>query len=186
MKNASHIHMTGYEGSKNHAAYLSLLKRVKAETEATVSFDLGWDPTGEWNPQIKELFPYIDVLFMNETEAIHYGRTKTAQEAAREFAKECDRVVIKLGSSGSLAIENGKEVFLPAYRVKAMDTTGAGDSFNAGFVYGFLTGKSLEECLACGNACGALNVTAYGGNTGFPDEKRLIEFMEEQKGEENK
>lgn len=69
VKNASHIHMTGYEGSKNHAAYLSLLKRVKAETEATVSFDLGWDPTGEWNPQIKELFPYIDVLFMNETEA---------------------------------------------------------------------------------------------------------------------
>lgn len=186
VKNASHIHMTGYEGSKNHAAYLSLLKRVKAETEATVSFDLGWDPTGEWNPQIKELFPYIDVLFMNETEAIHYGRTKTAQEAAREFAKDCDRVVIKLGSSGSFAIENGKEVFLPAYRVKAVDTTGAGDSFNAGFVYGFLTGKGLEECLACGNACGALNVTAYGGNTGFPDREGLKEFMGKKKGEETK
>ena len=186
VKNASHIHMTGYEGSKNHAAYLSLLKRVKAETEATVSFDLGWDPTGEWNPQIKELFPYIDVLFMNETEAIHYGRTKTAQEAAREFAKDCDRVVIKLGSSGSLAIENGKEVFLPAYRVKAVDTTGAGDSFNAGFVYGFLTGKGLEECLACGNACGALNVTAYGGNTGFPDKEGLKEFMGKKIGEETK
>lgn len=178
--------MTGYEGSKNHAAYLSLLKRVKAETEATVSFDLGWDPTGEWNPQIKELFPYIDVLFMNETEAIHYGRTKTAQEAAREFAKDCDRVVIKLGSSGSFAIENGKEVFLPAYRVKAVDTTGAGDSFNAGFVYGFLTGKALEECLACGNACGALNVTAYGGNTGFPDKEGLKEFMGKKKEEETK
>ena len=186
VKNASHIHMTGYEGSKNHAAYLSLLKRVKAETEATVSFDLGWDSTGEWNPQIKELFPYIDVLFMNETEAIHYGRTKTAQEAAREFAKDCDRVVIKLGSSGSFAIENGKEVFLPAYRVKAVDTTGAGDSFNAGFVYGFLTGKGLEECLACGNACGALNATAYGGNTGFPDKEGLKEFMGKKKGEETK
>lgn len=186
VKNASHIHMTGYEGSKNHAAYLSLLKRVKAETEATVSFDLGWDPTGEWNPQIKELFPYIDVLFVNETEAIHYGRTKTAQEAAREFAKDCDRVVIRLGSSGSFAIENGKEVFLPAYRVKAVDTTGAGDSFNAGFVYGFLTGKALEECLACGNACGALNVTAYGGNTGFPDKEGLKEFMGKKKGEETK
>ena len=151
VKNASHIHMTGYEGSKNHAAYLSLLKRVKAETEA-----------------------------------IHYGRTKTAQEAAREFAKDCDRVVIKLGSSGSFAIENGKEVFLPAYRVKAVDTTGAGDSFNAGFVYGFLTGKGLEECLACGNACGALNVTAYGGNTGFPDKEGLKEFMGKKKGEETK
>ncbi len=58
-----------------------------------------------------------------------------------------------------------------------MDTTGAGDSFNAGFVYGFLTGKGLEECLACGNACGALNVTVYGGNTGFPDKEGLKEFM---------
>jgi len=95
-------------------------------------------------------------------------------------------VVIKLGSSGSLAIENGKEVFLPAYRVKAVDTTGAGDSFNAGFVYGFLTGKGLEECLACGNACGALNVTAYGGNTGFPDKEGLKEFMGKKKGEETK
>ena len=65
-------------------------------------------------------------------------------------------------------------------------TTGAGDSFNAGFVYGFLTGKGLEECLACGNACGALNVTAYGGNTGFPDKEGLKEFMEKKKVEETK
>ena len=85
---------------------------------------------------------------MNETEAIHYGRTKTAQEAAREFAKDCDRVVIKLGSSGSLCNRKRKRGLFPAYRVKAVDTTGAGDSFNAGFVYGFLTGKGLEECLA--------------------------------------
>lgn len=67
-----------------------------------------------------------------------------------------------------------------------MDTTGAGDSFNAGFVYGFLTEKGLEECLACGNACGALNVTAYGGNTGFPDKEGLKEFMGKKKGEETK
>ena len=99
---------------------------------------------------------------------------------------------IATGWSSSLAAtvllqsKTEKEVFLPAYRVKAVDTTGAGDSFNAGFVYGFLTGKGLEECLACGNACGALNVTAYGGNTGFPDKEGLKEFMGKKKGEETK
>ena len=66
VKQASHIHVTGYAGSLNHDSYLRFLKRIKSETQATVSFDLGWDSTGEWNQGIYELFPYIDVLFMNE------------------------------------------------------------------------------------------------------------------------
>ena len=52
-----------------------------------MSFDVGWDSTGEWKPEIYELFPYIDVLFMNETESVHYSRKETALEAARDFAK---------------------------------------------------------------------------------------------------
>ena len=114
VKNDSHIHMTGYEGSKTTRAYLSLLKRVKAETGGDRFVRSGLGSNREWNPQIKELFPYIDVLFMNGTEAIHYSEGEDRyRERHGEFAKECDRVVIKLGSSGSAAIENGKRVFLP-------------------------------------------------------------------------
>lgn len=181
VKEASHIHVTGYAGSINHEEYLNLLKRIKEETEATVSFDVGWDSTGEWKPEIRELFPYIDILFMNETEAEHYGRTDNALKAAEEFAKTAGMAVIKRGKSGSIAVRDQKLYQAPSYTVTAVDTTGAGDSFNAGFVYGFLRGKTMEECLQCGNACGALSVTALGGNTGFPTEERLQEFLLERK-----
>lgn len=179
VKQASHIHVTGYAGSLNHDSYLRFLKSIKSETQATVSFDLGWDSTGEWNQGIYELFPYIDVLFMNETEAVHYSRKSDAYEAAKDFAKHCRLVAIKMGKEGSIAVSDGTLYQASPYKVKAIDTTGAGDSFNAGFVYGYLKGKSVEECLKCGNGCGALSVTALGGNTGFPTEEKLMDFINE-------
>lgn len=179
---ARHIHMTGYEGWKNHREYLKLLKSVKKLEDVTVSFDVGWDASGQWYEGLYELFPQIDILFMNETEAIHYGRKGTAREAIGDFAAYGKIAVAKLGKKGSLACFGGKFYQAPSYKVKAVDTTGAGDSFNAGFMYGYLKGKSLGECLDIGNACGALSVTAYGGYTAFPTEKRLYEFMKEQRG----
>ena len=180
VKEAAHIHVTGYAGSINHNEYLELLKKIKAETQATVSFDVGWDSTGEWKPEIRDLFPYIDVLFMNETEAEHYGRKESAEEAAREFARTAGMAVIKMGKKGSIAVKDGRLYQAAPYIVEVVDTTGAGDSFNAGFVYGFLRGKSMEECLKCGNGCGALSVTALGGNTGFPTEEKLETFIKNQ------
>lgn len=178
VNDASHIHVTGYAGSTNHDSYLRFLRRIQEETQATVSFDVGWDSTGEWKREIYQLFPYIDVLFMNETEARHYGRKHNAKEAALDFAAYCGLAVIKLGKQGSIAVK-GKDIYeAAAYTVEAIDTTGAGDSFNAGFLYGFLKGKSPEDSLRCGNGCGALSVTALGGNTGFPTESRLMEFIQ--------
>jgi sugar/nucleoside kinase (ribokinase family) len=58
-----------------------------------------------------------------------------------------------------------------------MDTTGAGDSFNAGFVYGFISGMPMEECLKRGNGCGSLSATMLGGNTGFPFKEQLESWI---------
>jgi len=180
VQKARHIHVTGYAGSKNHNQYLNLLKKVKETKDTTVSFDVGWDSTGEWYEGIYQLFPYIDVLFMNETEAIHYGRKISAKEAITEFSKYCKLVVAKLGEKGSIAISDGKVYEVNSYHVTVVDTTGAGDSFNAGFIYGLLKGKTVTECLKYANGCGALSVTALGGNTGFPTEEELREFIREQ------
>ncbi len=177
VRNSSHIHITGYYGSKSHDSYLNLLKRIKKETRTTISFDLGWDSTGEWSSDIYELFPYIDVLFMNETEATHYGRCDDAQKAALDFGRHCRIAVIKMGKKGAIAAKDGVICKVPGFQVNAVDTTGAGDSFNAGFVSGFLEKKSLQECITLGNACGALSVTALGGNSGFPDEEELMTYL---------
>ncbi len=174
---ARHIHMTGYEGMKNHGKYLRMLRQVKEQTQASVSLDVGWDATGIWPQDIYELFPYIDILFMNETESIHYSRKEDAREAAFDLAGYCGMAVIKLGKEGSLAV-CGKDIYrAEGYLVDAVDTTGAGDSFNAGFIYAYLNGLSPRECLKHGNGCGALSVTALGGNTGFPNLEELKAFL---------
>ncbi|MBQ9951875.1 MAG: carbohydrate kinase family protein [Clostridia bacterium] len=174
---AKHVHVTGYEGATNHAEYLDMLTKIHAMGDVTVSFDVGWDMTGVWYEGIFDLLPMIDVLFMNETECMHYTRCENVEEGARRLAEKAGMAVIKLGKTGAMAIKDGQKYFAPAYTVKAVDTTGAGDSFNAGFVYGFLQGLPMEDCLKCGNGCGALSVTKLGGNTGFPFRAELEKWI---------
>ena len=178
LKSARHFHVTGYAFGKNHDGYLQLLKKIKKETDLTVSFDLGWDSTGLWSKRIYELFPYIDVLFMNESEALGYSGKNTPEEAARDFVVYGPLVVLKLGVKGSMATaEDNGIIRRQSFKVKAVDTTGAGDSFNAGFIYGYVNTMPVSDCLVYGNGCGALSVTQLGGNTGFPDLKTLKEFI---------
>lgn len=176
---ARHIHLTGYAESVNHDAYLAFLQKLRSKTDVTISFDTGWDSTGEWSQRIYELFPYLDVLLMNETESLHYSRKATAWEAALDFASGGCMAVIKLGKKGSLCCRNGQVWSREGFSVTAVDTTGAGDSFNAGFVYGFLKGEEPENALCLGNGCGALSCTGLGGNTMFPTLEQLRTFIKE-------
>lgn len=179
IRNTAHIHMTGYDGRKNHGQYGQTLKMIHEEGGTTVSFDVGWDDTGEWYAGVLELIPYIDVLFMNETEVLHYTRQETVEEAMEVIRSKCRIAVIKMGGKGAAAITKDSTCMVDSFPVKAVDTTGAGDSFNAGFIYGFLKRASMKQCLQYANACGALSVTAYGGNTAFPEETKLMEFLKE-------
>ncbi len=177
LRGAKHVHVTGYEGATNHAEYLDVLTKIREMGDVTVSFDVGWDMTGVWYEGIFDLLPMIDVLFMNETECLHYTRCDDVETGARRLAEKAGMAVIKMGKTGAMAIRNGEKFFAPAYTVKAVDTTGAGDSFNAGFIYGFLRGLPMEECLKCGNGCGSLSVTKLGGNTGFPFRAELEQWI---------
>ncbi len=177
LRGAKHVHVTGYEGATNHAEYLDVLTKIHEMGDVTVSFDVGWDMTGVWYEGIFDLLPMIDVLFMNETECQHYTRCDDVETGARRLAEKAGMAVIKMGKTGAMAIKNGEKFFAPAYTVKAVDTTGAGDSFNAGFIYGFLQGLPMEECLKCGNGCGSLSVTKLGGNTGFPFRAELEQWI---------
>lgn len=174
---ARHIHLTGYSASVNHEAYLDFLRQLRGETDVTVSFDVGWDSTEEWSPGIYELFPYLDVLLMNETECLHYSRAASVREAALDFASRGCMAVIKLGKKGSLCCRDGQIWRREGFSVTAVDTTGAGDSFNAGFVYGFLNDEEPETALELGNGCGALSCTGLGGNTMFPTREKLYKFI---------
>ena len=173
---AGHLHLTGYQGSLNHAKYERILNRLEG-TKTTVSMDVGWDSSEEWSEEIIKLLPKLDVFFMNEEEVIHYTRCSDPIKGIRRFGEYGNIVVGKLGSKGSVVYQKGELISLEPYQVEAVDTTGAGDSFNAGFIYGFLKKEPLLSCLCYGNACGAMSVTAFGGNTAFPNEVTLKAFL---------
>jgi 2-dehydro-3-deoxygluconokinase len=90
------------------------------------------------------------------------------------------QLVIKDGANGSKVYSNGKWYRKNAFKVKAIDTVGAGDGFDAGYVYGYLHGLSLDERLELGNSVGALVTTVSGDNEGLPYLEEVSAFMQKE------
>ncbi|RAP74567.1 carbohydrate kinase family protein [Paenibacillus montanisoli] len=176
---ARHVHLTGYKGSRNHAEFMQAIERIQA-LGVTTSIDVGWDETGEWYRGIYELMGEVDVFFMNEVEAQQYTDLSSMQDCIRELAGHSKHIVLKLGAAGAAASVGGRTVYRSGFQVPVVDTTGAGDSFNAGYIYGLLNGQPVEQCLLYGNACGAMSITRSGGNSGTPDRVALERFISEK------
>lgn len=176
-----HVHLTGYRGSYNHREYVDMTRKIRA-LGLTTSLDVGWDDTGEWYDGIFELMGEVDVFFMNEVEAMNYTGRSSTEDCLRELSRHSRHIVLKLGSKGAVAAVGGTTTYRSGFPVTVKDTTGAGDSFNAGYIYGFLSGQDTEQCLLYANACGAMSVSQYGGNTGTPDGPALERFVAEKIG----
>jgi sugar/nucleoside kinase (ribokinase family) len=137
--------------------WIRVVDRLRA-TGTTTSWDFGWNPRLRARKGFRRLVSCVDFVFMNSAEASIY--------AARR--REAKNAVIKLGSRGSRWVNSAFDLTVPAPRVKVMDTTGAGDAFNGGFLVGFLEGRSPRECLRLGNFVGARSTLAVGGIASLP------------------
>jgi ribokinase len=92
-----------------------------------------------------------------------------------------DLVAIKLGSKGSLVADREKSLAMPCFEVNTIDTTGAGDSFSAGLIYGWQQGFALEETATLASALGALATTVYGAGLSLPKKEMVVEFLKNGK-----
>jgi len=157
----------------------TILKKAK-ENNMVTFFDVAWDPIGNWD--LDEILNYVDVFIPNEDEITRITKKKYVADAIPELLDAGVRTVaVKLGSKGCY-IKNyeGVEIQLKAHNVKALDTTGAGDTFNAGFVYGTLSGWDLDKIARFANAAAAISVTKLGGATAAPTLNEVEEFMKNQ------
>ena len=96
------------------------------------------------------------------------GGAEDIEAAARALAARGPLAVVKLGPEGAVAVGDGEVTRAVAPAADAVDTTGAGDSFDAGFLAARLAGESLADALALGRACGALSTRATGGTAAQP------------------
>jgi len=181
LKRHDHLHLTSYYLQQRlQPSFAAILHTAKA-LGLTTSFDPNSDPTDRWDSKIDTVLSDVDVLFVNDHEATKLTLTRTVKAALRVLGRKVPCVVVKRGARGAMAIQ-GKELFTSAgFRVKAVDTTGAGDSFDAGFMSAYLSKAPLPECLRIGNACGALSAMGIGGTTGQPTATQLQEFLRSNK-----
>jgi sugar/nucleoside kinase (ribokinase family) len=172
-----HLHLSCFALQKRlRPAFSRLLATAKRQGLST-SFDPNSSLLGQTRKQALRLLPYVDVLFVNEREAAELSGKSSPAAAARVLSKRSACAVVKLGSKGAVLCRGGDIVVVPGRRVRAVDTTGAGDSFAAGFVSAFLAGETDQACLKKGNACGALSTRRVGGTAAQPDQKELTEFL---------
>jgi sugar/nucleoside kinase (ribokinase family) len=175
---ASHVHVASYFLQGRLAPDLpALFERVRANG-ATTSVDPNWDPSERWDGGVRGLLSHTDVFLPNATEAVHIAGTASVDEAVIALAASAGLVVAKAGPDGAVASRGDELVRAPAPAVDAVDTTGAGDGFDAGFLVSWLAGDPLERALAIANACGGLSTRALGGVDAQPTIDEALAHVE--------
>jgi sugar/nucleoside kinase (ribokinase family) len=171
---ARHVHVGSYFLQPSLGAEVPGLFRAVRAAGATTSLDPNWDPSGAWDLGFAAAATECDVLLPNAAEARALSRLQDVEAAALALAaRGRDRrgpiVAVKLGADGALGVgRDGVVVRAPASSVRPVDTTGAGDSFDAGFLAAWLEGRPLEACLRFAVACGSLSTLGVGGTDAQP------------------
>lgn len=163
---------------------MAFLKRCK-EMGKTTFLDVCWDAKGKWGELLDMSMPYIDYLMPSIDEAVEIAGCRDVEKIADVFmARGAKNVVIKMGKTGSylrLAGEKKGKIFPSVKGIRAVDTTGAGDSFCSGFLAAMARGESPAFASELANVTGALCVTAAGATTGTRSYEEALQFKEEHK-----
>jgi len=167
LRRARHLHVASYFLQTGLQPGLPALFTRARSLSLTTSLDTNWDPSGQWLG-VRELLPLTDVFLPNENEALSVSGVHTVGEALRTLGRRAGMVAVKCSASGALACRGEETAAVRPPDVTIVDTIGAGDSFDAGFICGFLGGWSLEKTLHLAVACGSLSTRLAGGTAAQP------------------
>ncbi|MFZ5881723.1 MAG: carbohydrate kinase family protein [Chloroflexota bacterium] len=176
LRQARHLHVASYFlQTKLQPGMPALFRRARSLGLST-SLDTNYDPSGRW-AGFDELLALTNVFLPNEAEAKSLTGAGDADEAAARLGSRVEAAAIKLGARGALGARASQRVRVPSIPVQVVDTVGAGDSFDAGFVYGYLQGWEMERSLRLACVCGALSTRQAGGTNGQPTLEEARQYL---------
>jgi len=179
LSSARHFHLSSLFLLRGlHPGLPGLFRELK-QRGLTISLDTNDDPDGRWNGVLDELLPYVDILLPNDDEVCRIAQRKSVSEALDILGTTVPLIAVKCGSKGAVLQHRSQRTSVPGLTVEPVDTIGAGDSFNAGFLAAWLGGGSPEECAVSGNITGALSTQRPGGIEAFRDKGLLSQFLEQ-------
>lgn len=167
-------------------SYLAALEtpdacQIAHATGATISMDPGWDEQSLLDPRLSAMIANLDVFLPSHSELCHIAQNEDANQAARQILNIMPHgmIVMKNGQEGAESYSHHERdcMQMPAIPVTAVDTTGAGDAFDAGFLYAYTKGNPLKNCMRVGAVCGGLTTTAKGGATATPTLKEMEKWL---------
>jgi sugar/nucleoside kinase (ribokinase family) len=176
LSQSRHLHLASYFLQTNLQPDVPALFRRARRMGLTTSMDTNWDPEERW-VGVHDILPMTNVFLPNDNEALALARESEVETAARILADDSEVVAVKLGSEGAFAVTCETQVSAPAIPVQVVDTVGAGDAFDAGFIFGYLQGWSLDRTLRLGIACGSLSTQKQGGLEGQPTYDEALAYL---------
>lgn len=168
-----HLHLTSLEVSPR---VLDLIRACHARG-ICVSMDCQHHELSPDTPLLRDILSEVDVFMPNNCEAQKLTGTHSLDDAFAALSEFVSYLVIKCGAEGVVAGRGGVRYHAPAINVDPIDTTGAGDVFNAGFLYGHLRGYDTATCLRCGNFCGGMSTQGVGGTATAPTGAQLEAWL---------
>jgi sugar/nucleoside kinase (ribokinase family) len=178
---ARHVHLGSYYLLDGLRPDCPRLFAEAKQRGLTVSIDTNYDPSEQWQGGLMETLAHVDVFLPNEVELHAISRQPDTESALRAMHQRVGLVAVKQGAKGATAIHNGALITAGSIPVSVVDTTGAGDSFDAGFVYGYLNGWQIADALRMGCICGALSTRAAGGTSAQATLQEAMPYLDANK-----
>jgi sugar/nucleoside kinase (ribokinase family) len=174
---AKHLHFSSYFLQPGFKDKLELLFGMAKEAGLTTSLDVQWDPSERWEFDFSKILPLVDIFLPNESELLLLTGTDSIESALKEIGGHGNLILVKRGKQGSLLCYHDEIIKGdPFLHDKVVDAIGAGDSFNAGFIFKFIQGCPPEDCQRFGNLIGAISTTGPGGTTAFRNYEETIKI----------
>lgn len=172
-----HLHVSSFFLQRALRPGLASLLARANQHGMTTSLDPGFDPDERWGQDLIGVLNEVDVFLPNETELAGISGSENRVAALHLLDNGRTTTVAKLGRDGCMAISGGEILTAAAFSVEPVDTTGAGDTFNAGFLHAWLAGQTLLDAMRFGAACGALSTLGLGGTANQPTAEQARAFI---------
>jgi sugar/nucleoside kinase (ribokinase family) len=176
LQQARHLHVASYFLQTSLQPDLPDLFRRARACGVSTSLDTNYDPSEAWTG-FDELLSVTNVFLPNEKEALSLSKQFDVSVAADRLARNVETLGIKLGREGALGVRSGEKARVASIPVNVVDTVGAGDSFDSGFLYGYLNRWSLEKTLQLACVCGGLSTQRAGGTDGQPTLSEALAYL---------
>ena len=172
-----HVHVSSREPCFINEIYM----RIGDKHNITLSYDPGWTIVKRESGEILNILDKLDFLLMNRREFGYFIKTNNITDITKLFSKfqKLKFILVKEGEKGAKAIHGKKIINVPAFKVSVVDTTGAGDVFNAATIFSLKNGFSIKEALIVGNAAAAFKITKVGAQAA-PSTMELCNFLKER------